>query len=109
MRMFGSALVFAVGLAQSQKEPAERRFEVASIKLDPKCRPGQGAPVMSPGSLQLTCMTLKDLIQVSYVTLATPGLKVSRRELEITGGPSWVSSEQYDLAAKARAVRAPRR
>jgi len=46
-------------------------------------------------------MTLKDLIQVSYVTLATKGVKVSRHELEITGGPGWIASDQYDLTAKA--------
>jgi uncharacterized protein (TIGR03435 family) len=89
-------------LTQSQKEPAEPAFEVATIKLDPACRPGQGEPSPpSPGRLRAHCMTLKDLIQVSYVTLAKKGVLISRQELEITGGPNWVGSDHYDLEAKA--------
>jgi uncharacterized protein (TIGR03435 family) len=99
----GGVLAIAVGLAQSQKETAVRpKFEVASIKLDTACRGVPEGPVPpSPGRLQVNCRTLEELIQVSYVTLAKKGVRVSAQELEITGGPGWIHSDRYDLAAKA--------
>ncbi len=95
----------AVGLAQSPNEMAVRpQFEVASIKLDKRCdgyRPGHDErPVPSPGRLQMNCMSVDRLIQLAYVSFAN-GVSFSRQILEISGGPGWIHSDQYDLAAKA--------
>jgi uncharacterized protein (TIGR03435 family) len=102
--LIGGALPVTVGLAQSQTKTAVRpEFEVASIKLGTDCqrnRPGPRGPgVSSPGSLQMNCTTLDSLIQTAYVNFAN-GVSFSPQELEIEGGPDWIRSDQYDLAAK---------
>jgi uncharacterized protein (TIGR03435 family) len=65
-------------------------FEVASIKLHP------GVVTMSGGGVRgatfsETAVTLRDLIQSAY------DLRID----QISGGPSWMESERYDIAAKA--------
>jgi uncharacterized protein (TIGR03435 family) len=45
-------------------------------------------------------MPLDRLIQFAYVSFAN-GVSFSQRVLEIVGGPSWIHSDQYDVAAKA--------
>lgn len=101
----GACLAIAVGQAQPQTKTADRpKFEVASIKLDKTCdgRVGHDTPpVVSPGRLQMNCLSLERLIQFAYVSFAN-GVRFSRQTLEITGGPGWISSERYDLAAKAK-------
>jgi uncharacterized protein (TIGR03435 family) len=100
----GTASAISVGQAQSQTKTADRpKFEVASIKLDKACEGGPGhdtPPVVSPGRLQMNCLTLERLIQLAYVSFAN-GVRFSRQVLEITGGPGWIRSDKYDLAAKA--------
>lgn len=104
--MLASLVVTAIAVAQAppQAKAADRpKFEVASIKLDKTCdgRVGHDTPpVVSPGRLQMKCLSLERLIQFAYVSFAN-GVRFSRQVLEITGGPSWIRSDQYDLAAKA--------
>jgi len=103
--LIGSILAIALGSAQPQKRTAVRpEFEVASIKLDKGCedyREGHDErPVPSPGRLQMNCMSLDRLIQLAYLSFAN-GASFSRQVLEIMGGPGWIHSDQYDLAAKA--------
>src|SRR5580693_5921628 len=43
-------------------------------------------------------MALDWLIQLAYVSFAN-GISYSRQELEIKGGPGWIHSDQYDVAA----------
>lgn len=105
LRLVGAALAIALGLGQSQKETAGRpQFEVASVKLDKTCaeyRVGHDTPlVLSPGRLQMNCMSLDRLVELAYVSFAN-GISFSRQVLDITGGPSWIHSDQYDVAAKA--------
>jgi uncharacterized protein (TIGR03435 family) len=106
LMLLGAAVAIAVGQAQPPARAiAGPKFEVASIKLDKACdnRPGRDAPpVVSPGRLQMNCMSLERLIQLAYVSFAN-GLRFSRQVLEITGDPSWIRSDQYDLTAKAEA------
>jgi uncharacterized protein (TIGR03435 family) len=76
-------------------------FEVASIKLN-KARRGPltslEAPVfdlpmavMPGGRFRLTAVPTRTLIQLAYGV----------REFQITGEPSWVNDERYDVDAKA--------
>jgi uncharacterized protein (TIGR03435 family) len=99
-----AAACLAIAVAQAQTSSAVRpKFEVASIKLDKTCdgRVGHDTPpVVSPGRLQLNCLSLERLIQFAYVSFAN-GVRFSRQVLEITGGPNWIRSNQYDLVAKA--------
>lgn len=93
------------------------RFEVASIKA---CKPGEISPGVeapntggksasngdissrSPGRLTMNCTPLRELIRIAYIEYAN-----GRRNTVVTiqprveGGPSWVLSERWAIAAKA--------
>jgi uncharacterized protein (TIGR03435 family) len=76
------------------------QFEVASVKLNPNCENFRGGRVpFSPGRLAMECTTLQSLIQSAYGAFASGTL--NQEILQISGGPSWVQSDRYDLAAKA--------
>jgi uncharacterized protein (TIGR03435 family) len=80
-------LLAAAGVAAGQ-EPAS--FEVASIKFHP------GPITMSGGgvkgaTLSDTALTLRNLIEDAY------GVRTD----QISGGPSWIGSDRYDVVAKA--------
>jgi uncharacterized protein (TIGR03435 family) len=51
---------------------------------------------MSPDRLDLRCRTAADLVQTAY-----------GRDLAISGGPAWMSSERYDIHAKAETPQSP--
>jgi uncharacterized protein (TIGR03435 family) len=75
--------------AHSQAPPA---FEAATIK---RAAPDAQGPFVrpSPGRLSITNMTLLEMIRFAY----GKGLA----HLEITGGPSWMDKDRYDLEGKA--------
>jgi uncharacterized protein (TIGR03435 family) len=82
--------------AWAQTRPAA--FEVASIKPNPNCRnDGRGGP--SAGRLDLPCITPRALVRMAYGMFA--GDQLNARRLEVTGGPSWLDTEQYHITAKA--------
>ena len=85
------------GHAQSTRP----QFEVASIKQDKACdgRRG-GGPPPAPGRLNMECTTLRSLIKNAYGSFAD-GVALNPRDLDIAGGPAWIASESYDVAAKA--------
>ena len=69
---------------------AEPTFEVASIKLHPPDDHTGGLQIEA-GRFTARQATLKDLIMDAYGV----------RPFEISGGPSWMDSESYDVIAKA--------
>ncbi len=105
----------------SAREPLSRRqaqrtgdgaeaFEVASIKLadpnapikGPVCH-GTNTPNQTPvglGRCQFIGVTLKQLINTAYQM----GNLLQSQALDqtITGGPAWVSTEKFDIQAKAQ-------
>jgi uncharacterized protein (TIGR03435 family) len=90
-----------LAFAQSPERTAKPKFEVASIKRDPACdgrRNRDERPILSPGRAQWNCMALDRLIQLAYVSFAN-GVRYSRQELEIRGGPGWIHSDQFDVVA----------
>jgi len=98
----GSAFVPSSFVSQSQVQapPASPpRFEVASIKpAAPDARPGRvayaanGAEITTnPGLLSIRSITVKDLIAAAY------GIEA----YQISGGPAWVDSDQFEVIAKA--------
>jgi uncharacterized protein (TIGR03435 family) len=114
-------LVFGAGALEvdQQASPAQEivatapKFEVAAIK---RCanqdsggksarggRGGGGRGVnASPGRLSANCMTLKDLIQGSYVTNQDDA-PVNTQPFDeglVRGGPSWVYSDRYSIQAE---------
>jgi len=83
---------------------ADRAFEVALIKPNQNCGgPGRGSGGMaSPGRITLECAELRDLILTAYGIYANGGSPDPRSfRMQVTGGPGWIDSDRYDIAAKA--------
>jgi uncharacterized protein (TIGR03435 family) len=77
-------LLVAAGTMSAQS------FEVASIKPN---HSGAASRFVhpTPGKLNISNMTLKDLLMFAYQV----------RDFQISGGPGWINSDQYDIEAKA--------
>src|SRR5580693_1369293 len=91
-------LLLQASLSRAQA-PAPQ-FDVASIKLNPNCSNFRGGKVpFSPGRINMECTTVQNLIQFAYVGFANGHLNMEA--LEMTGGPAWIQSDRYDVAAKA--------
>ncbi|HXA50900.1 MAG TPA: TIGR03435 family protein [Candidatus Acidoferrum sp.] len=81
-------------LARAQVQISERReFEVASVKANRSGRAGWDGFQMSHGSLTVKNVSLRTLIAASYGV----------QEARIAGGPGWLNSDRYDIAAKGAA------
>lgn len=78
------------------QEPA-RRFEVASVK--PSAPDSRGMMISGPAPSQFTTRNapLERIILYAY----------GRRDYQMTGGPDWIRSERFDIAAKYPAAYAP--
>jgi uncharacterized protein (TIGR03435 family) len=93
----GVAILLFAGILSAQP-PERRSFEVASIKAVTDCRPtGRGGP--SGDRLEMPCVTLRSLIRIAYGGFS--GDKLNATLKEVAGGPSWLDSQRYDIAAKA--------
>jgi uncharacterized protein (TIGR03435 family) len=111
-------LVFGAGAVELEQQTAQTpaaaapgpTFEVASIK---PCasgdtggkkggRGGGGGPATTPGRMNVTCMTARDLIRRAYVEFSdeAPVNSTFRDEQVIRGGPAWVTSERYTITAE---------
>jgi len=85
IRLLIAILVSGAALAQ----PA---FEVASVKpSDPAARQGLDLRVLPGGRLHVTNLTARVLIREAY------GVKL----YQVSGGPSWLDSDRFDIEAKA--------
>jgi uncharacterized protein (TIGR03435 family) len=71
-------------------QPAGPQFEVASIKPSPPGAPGPTFYNPTPTRFEITSVTAKALIAYAYDV----------REFQISGGPGWIGSEEYDIVAK---------
>jgi uncharacterized protein (TIGR03435 family) len=92
------AWVFAAGVAlaqptspQSTAAAARSAFEVASIRLHPDPITFSADPSVHGAGVVGTASTILDLIEEAY----------ELRGDQISGGPTWVKSDHYDIAAKA--------
>jgi uncharacterized protein (TIGR03435 family) len=89
IRIVAAALVPICSLSQTQPVSPLQAFEVASI------RPNKSRERMyyglRNGTLTVRNMTVMGLIQVAY----------GKRNFQITGGPAWITSECFDIDAKA--------
>jgi len=75
--------------AQTPQSSPAPEFEVASIKPN---NSGDGRVMMQvqPGRYMATNVTLRLLIRNAY----------QLQDFQITGGPSWIASDHFDLIAK---------
>jgi bla regulator protein blaR1 len=90
-----TALWISVGAIFAQSATQPLTFDVASIKPSPQnCGPGGPCPVMirrePGGGMRVAGMPLKMLIGFAYDV----------RDFQITGGPSWINTDRFDINAK---------
>src|SRR4051812_26528902 len=77
--------------APAQAQGAPLQFEVASVKPN-KSGGGQVSIGIQPGGrFNASNVTLRDLIRIAYQV----------QPFQIVGGPDWLSSDRFDIAAKA--------
>jgi uncharacterized protein (TIGR03435 family) len=90
MKVGGVLLLLAASalFAQNSSKPS---FEVASIRPSPSTTGLVGVRFPPGGRMIATRTTLKTLILVAWST----------DWLRVTGGPSWIESDAYDIEAKA--------
>jgi uncharacterized protein (TIGR03435 family) len=79
-----------VSMGAQNGTAAEPQFEVASIK--PSTPRSRGPTIYNPTRerFAITSITTKSLIAYAYDV----------RDFQVSGGPSWVGSEEYDIVAK---------
>jgi uncharacterized protein (TIGR03435 family) len=71
-------------------------FEVASVKPN-NSRAGERAGNLAGGRLTLTSATLRELVQLAYQRQDGH----LRYDSQISGGPSWINSDHFDVVANA--------
>ena len=85
----------------AQAPPATPQFEVASVKPN-KSGPGPMRIGMQPGGrFTATNVPVRDLISMAY------GERQPLPNFQIIGGPGWVTSDRFDIAAKAEGAPQP--
>ena len=91
VRMFGPNAPAAAGASQAGPTQSSQQFEVASIKPN-KSNDGRVMIGVQPGGrFTATNVTLKMLIRNAY----------QLQDFQIAGGPDWMSSDHFDVVAKA--------
>jgi uncharacterized protein (TIGR03435 family) len=91
---FRAAIVFMsiarVSMGAQNGTAAEPQFEVASVR--PSAPGSRGPTVYNPTRerFAITAITTKSLIAYAYDV----------RDFQVSGGPNWVGSEEYDIVAK---------
>jgi uncharacterized protein (TIGR03435 family) len=84
-------LLVILGSCAIAQTETRLEFEVASIKLPGPKSVGIFMRILPEGRVIVTNMTLKQLIADAWRIMA----------FQISGGPSWIESELYDISAKA--------
>ena len=101
MKFFSLAALFVPLAGYGQSTSPRPAFDVASVKLDANCQTGNGRPAISARNLNLPCVTLRGLIRLAYGDMLV-GANLGSRRMEVVGGPSWLDSDNYDIAAKSQ-------
>jgi bla regulator protein blaR1 len=89
MRSYILILAAAAGLAQTTASKDRPTFEVASIKPAKSNFPGMGFRNAPGGRFMGTNVTTRALITMAY----------KLQPFQLTGGPSWLSTDHYDIEA----------
>jgi uncharacterized protein (TIGR03435 family) len=91
-----SILWWATGAVSAQR-PVTQTFEVASVRANP-LRNGIRGHSFPGDRFVATNVPLRDLIAIAY---GEPGHLLP--DTQLTGGPSWIASERFDVTAKVSA------
>src|ERR1017187_371358 len=91
----GFCAAMSLGVQAQSQAPAQEplTFEVASIKPSPGCPPACGLIRQMPGGLRYhgEGVPLRVAMTVAYTVT----------DRQISGGPAWMSTERFDIEAKA--------
>jgi len=94
MRTLAFLVVCGVAAAQTDPHP---QFEVVSIKPSPPGGRGMFIRNSPGGRVELTNMTLKEMIVIAYRI----------QPFQISGGPAWIDSVHYEVSTKAESTPKP--
>ena len=89
MRLSGSAMTQGAPVQPQEPSREALAFEVATIKPNAS-GVGSSSTNSTNGFLLITNQTLRNIIQYAY----------NVRDFQISGGPGWMGSDRYDVAAK---------
>lgn len=104
----GMAWLVTVPIVAQQTSISPPRFEVASVRLSKGCQDGDEEKVRAnPGGLTMHCQIVMVLIQRAYILFPSGHLSSNFRSVAVGGGPSWLSSERYDISARTPANASP--
>jgi uncharacterized protein (TIGR03435 family) len=89
--VFGLVKIPQASAQEQQSASAPRlSFEVATVKPN-RASDNKRMMMISPGKLSAVGMPLKELIRFAYDI---------KSDAQLTGGPSWINSDRFDIEAK---------
>ena len=89
--ILGAVLVLLIAGAPALLSQARPAFDVTSVKLNKSGERGQYFRP-SGGGMSITNMPLKNVIMWAYDV----------RDFQVMGGPSWITSDHYDIEGRAQ-------
>ena len=90
MRRLTPGLCLAAAVALAAQEPAKEQFEVATVKMNRSGDFRQFIQRQPGGRITVTNMPVRQLITFAY----------QLAQFQLIGGPSWMSSDRFDMVAK---------
>jgi uncharacterized protein (TIGR03435 family) len=98
VRIPGGFLLFVYSIPGfSQSETPAPTFEVADVKVNKSSEVRMAVDMQGGGRLTMRNVTMKVMIVMAY----------HARPDAVTGGPSWLDSDRFDLVAKAQQTTPP--
>src|SRR5262249_15604728 len=74
-----------------------------SNSIGPAQTEREGTVQVRPYGLDLKCLTLQNLVRAAYSTFAS-GSSPNPGRIQVLGGPSWITSEYYDVIGKTNGI-----
>ena len=92
-----TACTVASGQVLTAQTPPRPEFEAASVKPNAANNARRNLEVTPGGRFSATYATVRELVTLAYTL---PSGRV-RDDSQISGGPSWINSDHFDVVAKA--------
>jgi uncharacterized protein (TIGR03435 family) len=97
--LLAGAVILAGATVFTQSPPPAAQFDVASVQVSTRPNPGMRGGILRETRYELRNATMVDLIRTAY------NVQLER----ISGGPSWLEWNRWDVAALAQAGTPPER